>query len=58
VTFKKEYDPKIMEKAINNIPGIIENGLFPEKADKIVIGIDDSVKYIEIRRNKKNDYPT
>lgn len=54
VVFRKEYNPKNMEKAINNIPGIIENGLFPEKADKIVIGIDNSVNYIETERIRKN----
>ena len=31
-------DPKNMELAINNIPGVLENGLFVDLTDKVLVG--------------------
>ena len=47
ITFKKEYDPFNMELNLNNIAGIIENGLFPSDADKIIIGNKNNAKLIK-----------
>ena len=38
VTFKAITDPAAMEVKINNIPGVLENGLFVNVADVIMIG--------------------
>ncbi len=46
IFFKNEYDPFKMEKELNNIPGIIENGLFPKGSNRIVIGQEDKVRVI------------
>lgn len=45
-TFAELLDPAGLEKAINNIPGVLENGLFINMADEILvakIGDDDSI---------------
>lgn len=47
ITFKKEYDPFNMELNLNNIAGIVENGLFPSDADKIIIGNKNNAKLIK-----------
>ena len=31
-------NPAELEKTINNIPGVLENGLFVEVADEVLIG--------------------
>ena len=37
-------DPKDLEMRINNIPGVLENGLFVDLADKVLVGkIEDDV---------------
>jgi len=46
VYFQKEFDPFRMEKELNNIPGIIENGLFPNGPNKLIIGQEDKTKVI------------
>ena len=46
IYFQKEYDPIMMEKELNNIPGIIENGLFPKGPHKIVIGQGNKTEVI------------
>jgi ribose 5-phosphate isomerase A len=46
VYFHNEYDPFEIEKELNNIPGIIENGLFPKGAHKIVIGREENTDVI------------
>ena len=45
--FEKIEEPYQLEKDINAIPGVIENGLFPNIADKAVIGYDDRAETIE-----------
>ncbi len=48
VSFNKLYNPAEMEKALNNIPGIIENGLFVSYAHRIIIGHKDKVETIDL----------
>ena len=37
-------DPVSLEKTINNIPGVLENGLFVNLADEVLVGqVDDGV---------------
>lgn len=37
-SFESIEDPKTLSQKLNNIPGVIENGLFIDIADKIIIG--------------------
>ena len=46
ITFKEDFNPFEMEKELNNIPGIIENGLFPYGANKVIIGHEETVEII------------
>ena len=46
IYYKKPYDPFMMERKLNNIPGIIENGLFPKGSDRIIIGQENKTKII------------
>jgi ribose 5-phosphate isomerase A len=50
VKFAAIDDPKTMEAAINNIPGVLENGLFVDVADVILVGeiIDGEPRVREI----------
>ena len=37
-------DPKDLEMLINNIPGVLENGLFVDLTDKVLVGkIEDNI---------------
>jgi ribose 5-phosphate isomerase A len=38
VTFEAIADPAELEKTLNNIPGVLENGLFVDVADVVLIG--------------------
>jgi len=38
VKFEAIADPAALEKTINNIPGVLENGLFVGVADLVLIG--------------------
>jgi ribose 5-phosphate isomerase A len=40
-TFDKIDDPKTLESLINNIPGVIENGLFLGLTDLVIMGAED-----------------
>ena len=40
-SFEKIDDPKTLESKINNIPGVIENGLFLGLADLVIVGAVD-----------------
>jgi len=42
--FNKIKDPHKLEKEINNCPGVVENGLFLDMTDIVLIGKEDSVK--------------
>lgn len=39
--FSKIYQPEILEQKINNIPGVVDNGLFVKMATKVILGNDD-----------------
>ena len=40
-------DPKEIEMSINNIPGVLENGLFVDLTDKVLVGrIDDNIPVV------------
>ena len=39
--------PEKMELLLNNIPGVVENGIFAKRADKVIIGTTDGIKYME-----------
>ena len=38
IVFKKIFEPYEMEKSLNNIPGLLENGLFVGLATEVLIG--------------------
>ena len=39
--------PKEIELQLNNIPGVVENGIFVNRADKIIIGTPSGIQYME-----------
>ena len=40
-------DPKDIERSINNIPGVLENGLFVDLTDKVLVGkIENSIPVV------------
>ena len=40
-------EPEKVELQLNNIPGVVENGIFVNRADKIIIGTASGIKYME-----------
>lgn len=46
VTFGPIENPISMEKELNTIPGVVENGLFTEMVDKVIIGFKDGARFI------------
>jgi ribose 5-phosphate isomerase A len=44
--FTEILNPKTLEMEINNLPGVIENGLFLDIADTVVVGTKDGVKFL------------
>ena len=40
-------EPEKVELQINNIPGVVENGIFVDRADKVIIGTPNGIKYME-----------
>ena len=42
--FKKILEPKKLQKEINCIPGVVDNGLFLNMADEVIIGTKDGIK--------------
>ena len=46
VAFGTIENPIHMEKDLNAIPGVVENGLFTEMVDKVIIGFEDGAKFI------------
>ncbi len=46
VKFKEQFNPKEMEAALNNIPGVIENGIFTLDIHRLIIGQLDTVKVL------------
>ena len=39
--------PEEVEIQLNNIPGVVENGIFVNRADKIIIGTASGIRYME-----------
>ncbi len=52
VHFKDAYDPRMMEKQLTLIPGVVENGIFPDDADRIIIGHSTSSDIVFTRSEK------
>lgn len=46
IAFGEITNPIYMEKDLNTIPGVVENGLFTEMVDKVIIGTKDGLKYL------------
>ena len=46
VGFGRIENPIEMEEELNTIPGVVENGLFTQMVDKVIIGSKDGVKYL------------
>ncbi len=47
--FGKINEPESLEKEINSIPGVIENGLFIDLADEIIVGSKQGIITLEER---------
>lgn len=45
--FGKIPDPEALEKDINNIPGVLENGLFINLADQVIVGSKQGIMTLE-----------
>ena len=46
-TFQQITDAKALEKSINNLPGVVENGLFLGMADMVIVGREDGPEIME-----------
>ena len=53
IHFKETYDPSEMEKALKLIPGVVENGIFPKDADRIIIGHPNSSELVFNKSEKE-----
>ena len=47
--FAKIDDPASMESTINNLPGVVDNGLFVDLASKALVGTKDGIMIVEKR---------
>lgn len=47
--FGKINEPEALEKEINSIPGVIENGLFIDLADEVIVGSKQGIITLEER---------
>ncbi len=47
VRFHRIDDPLDLEIELNNIPGVVENGIFADIADVVLVGTKDGVKRLE-----------
>jgi ribose 5-phosphate isomerase A len=45
--FDRIDEPATMESAINNLPGVVDNGLFVGRASKAIIGTENGVRMME-----------
>jgi ribose 5-phosphate isomerase A len=45
--FGKIADPEALEKEINNIPGVLDNGLFIGLADEVIVGSKQGMMTLE-----------
>jgi ribose 5-phosphate isomerase A len=46
--FERIEDPEKLEVDINNIPGVVENGLFIGLADDVIVGSKQGIKTLGI----------
>ncbi|MCC7553405.1 MAG: ribose-5-phosphate isomerase RpiA [Methanobacteriaceae archaeon] len=44
--FQSISNPPQLERSLNSIPGVVENGLFTQMADKVILGTKNGVKEI------------
>jgi len=57
VTFKNGIDqPDLLESQINNIPGVLENGLFVNLVDEVLVGIVEN-QSVGVKSLKKIENP-
>ena len=57
VTFKNGIDqPDLLESQINNIPGVLENGLFVNLADEVLVGREEN-EVVGVKSLKKIENP-
>jgi ribose 5-phosphate isomerase A len=47
VQFKEIPDPQELEIELNNIPGVVENGIFPDLAHQVLIGTANGVESLK-----------
>lgn len=40
-------EPEKIELQLNNVPGVVENGIFVNRADKVIIGTSTGIQYME-----------
>jgi len=45
--FDKIHNPSILEKEINYIPGVVDNGIFSKMVDEVIIGAPDGLKRLK-----------
>ncbi len=45
--FDEIPEPEKVELQLNNIPGVVENGIFVDRADRVIIGTPNGIKYME-----------
>ncbi|HEX08467.1 MAG TPA: ribose 5-phosphate isomerase A, partial [Thermoplasmatales archaeon] len=45
--FGRIEDPEQLEQEINNIPGVVENGLFIDLADEVIVGSRQGIMTLE-----------
>ncbi|MHA2294914.1 MAG: ribose-5-phosphate isomerase RpiA [Candidatus Hodarchaeales archaeon] len=49
--FGKIEDPTSLEKKLNSIPGVVENGLFTRRPEKVLVGTPSGVKTLKLPSN-------
>ena len=54
VKFQSIAQPARLERDINNLPGVIENGIFPDVADVVLVGYEDGCKALRSKRDFLN----
>ena len=42
--FEQIFDPNQTEVEINGIPGVVENGLFVGRVDRVIVGTADGIQ--------------
>ncbi|ADP76810.1 ribose-5-phosphate isomerase [Methanothermus fervidus DSM 2088] len=47
VKFDSIGDPSRLEKELNNIPGVVENGIFSKNVDEVLVGTKNGIKVLK-----------